>query len=141
MTVGTSRIRVSSPLPEAFQPLTAPTPAPQPWIRRDELSRVILKSIGDSVITTDIEGAITYLNPSAERLTGWTLEEARTQRLEAVLQMISEATRQPVANMAARCVAEDRALELEDGVLLCRRDGSEIPIGDSTAPVRSPEPE
>jgi diguanylate cyclase (GGDEF)-like protein/PAS domain S-box-containing protein len=115
------------------------TPEPRvrgPRSRNNEQARAILASIGDSVITTDAAGMITYLNPVAERLTGWTLQEARGQSLDMVLPLISEASRQPVANTTARCLAEGRSIDLEDGVVLLRRDGTEVAIGDSAAPVR-----
>ena len=77
--------------------------------RSIEQARATLESIGDSVITTDLECRITYLNPAAERLTGWTTEEARGHPLDAVVSLLSEATRQPVANTAARCLKEGHA--------------------------------
>ncbi len=103
--------------------------------RNNEQARATLESIGDAVITTDATGRITYLNPVAESMTGWDAEDALGQSLDAVLPLISEASRQPVANTAARCLEEGRAIDLEDGVLLLRRDGTEIPIGDSAAPI------
>ena len=104
--------------------------------RSNEQARATLESMGDAVITADPTGHITYLNPVAERLTGWAGEEALGQSLDAVLPLISEASRLPVANTTARCLAEGRPIDLEDGVLLLRRDGTEVPIGDSAAPVR-----
>jgi diguanylate cyclase (GGDEF)-like protein/PAS domain S-box-containing protein len=104
--------------------------------RTNEEARATLESIGDAVITADPTGSITYLNPVAERLTGWAGVDALGQSLDAVLPLISEASRLPVANTAARCLAEGRSIDLEDGVLLLRRDGTEVPIGDSAAPVR-----
>jgi diguanylate cyclase (GGDEF)-like protein/PAS domain S-box-containing protein len=104
--------------------------------RNNEQARATLESIGDAVITTDASSMITYLNPVAERLTGWTAEEALGQSLDAVLPLISEASRYPVANTATRCLEEGRSIDLEEGVLLLRRDGTEVPIGDSAAPVR-----
>ncbi len=108
---------------------------PEPPARSNEQARATLESIGDGVITTDAAGRITFLNPVAESVTGWDADEALGQPLDAVLSLISEATRQPVANTAARCLAEGRAIDLEDGVLLLRRDGTEVPIGDSAAPI------
>jgi len=104
--------------------------------RSNEQARATLESIGDAVITSDATGIITYLNPVAERLTGWAGGEALGQSLDAVLPLISEASRHPVANTAARCLEEGRSIDLEEGVLLLRRDGTEVPIGDSAAPVR-----
>lgn len=110
--------------------------APKTRSRNNEQARATLESIGDSVITADVRFRITYLNPAAERLTGWAAEEARGQSLDVVLPLISEASRRPVANTAARCLEAERSVDLEDGVLLLRRDGTEVAIGDSTAPVR-----
>jgi diguanylate cyclase (GGDEF)-like protein/PAS domain S-box-containing protein len=104
--------------------------------RNYEQAHAALESMGDAVITTDCAGMIKYFNPAAERVTGWALEEALGESLDAVLPLISEATRQPVPNTAARCLEEGRAVDLEEGVLLLRRDGTEVPIGDSAAPVR-----
>ena len=101
-----------------------------------ENAHATLESMGDAVITTDHAGMIKYLNPAAERVTGWALEEALGESLDAVLPLISEATRRPVPNTAARCLEEGRTVDLEEGVLLLRRDGTEVPIGDSAAPVR-----
>ncbi|MFN2316467.1 MAG: diguanylate cyclase domain-containing protein, partial [Gemmatimonadales bacterium] len=96
----------------------------------------VLASMADALILTDLAGWITYLNPAAVRLTGWAAPEAVGQPLEVVLTLISESTREPVANTATRCLKAGRSVDLEDGVVLVRRDGSEVPIGDSAAPVR-----
>jgi len=104
--------------------------------RQKEQAIVALASIADAVITTDVAGTITYLNPTAERLTGWRTTEALGQPVDTVLTLISDATRQPMENIPARCLREGRAVDLADGVLLVRRDGTEVPIGDSAAPLR-----
>ena len=104
--------------------------------RNDTQAHNTLESMGDAVITTDPAGMIRYLNPVAERVTGWALEEALGEPLDAVLPLISETTRRPVPNTGARCLEEGRTVDLEEGVLLLRRDGTEVPIGDSAAPVR-----
>lgn len=95
----------------------------------------ILASIGDAIITTDTEFRVTHLNPSGERLTGWSVAEAVGQALDTVLVLVSDATRSPIPSIAARCLSEGRPVDLESGVSLRRRDGSEIPIGDSTSPI------
>ncbi len=109
---------------------TRPSPGDQ--------ARATLASIGDAVITTDLSGAITYLNPVAERLTGWTLAEALGEPLDRVLPLIAEASRAPIMHRVARCLEEGRSIDLEDGVLLLRRDGTEVPVGDSAAPLVDP---
>lgn len=110
--------------------------AQETLFREKERAVVTLASIADAVITTDPVGTITYLNPTAERLTGWRTTEALGQPLGTVLTLISEATRQPIESIPARCLREGRAVDLADGVLLLRRDGSEVAIGDSAAPLR-----
>lgn len=104
--------------------------------REKEQASVTLASIADGVITTDVAGTITYLNPTAERLTGWRMTEALGQSLATVVALIADATRQPIEDIAARCLREGRAVDLADGVVLLRRDGTEVPIGDSAAPLR-----
>src|SRR5438874_5529465 len=104
--------------------------------RQKEQAIVALASIADAVITTDVAGRITYLNPTAERLTGWRTTEALGQPVDTVLTLVNDATRQPLESIPARCLREGRAVDLTDGVLLLRRDGTEVPIGDSAAPLR-----
>ena len=101
-----------------------------------EVIRVTLRSIGDAVITTDIEGRITYINKVAESLTGWLHEEAVGRRLETVFQIVNEATREPVENPAARALREGVIVGLANHTVLIRKDGGECPIDDSSAPMR-----
>jgi len=95
-----------------------------------------LESIGDAVLTTDAAGMITYMNPVAERLTGWRVVEALGQPVDTVMTLISDAARLPADSTAARCLREGRTVTLGDGVLLLRRDGTEVAIADSAAPIR-----
>jgi len=95
-----------------------------------------LASIAEAVITTDVAGAITYLNATAERLTGWTMTEALGLPLATVVQLMTEDTREPIESITERCLREGRTVDLADGVVLLRRDGTEVPIGDSAAPIR-----
>jgi len=103
--------------------------------REKEQALVTLESIGDGVVTTDAAGMITYLNPVAERLTGWRAVEALGQPLDTVLTLIFDATRLPIESTAARCLQEARTVDLPEGVLLLRRDGTEVAIADSAAPI------
>src|SRR6267378_5376825 len=97
---------------------------------------VVLASMGDALITTDVAGTITYMNPTAERLTGWRAVEAQGHPVTTVLTLVSDATREPIESIPARCLREGRAVDMDDGALLVRRDGTEIAIGDSAAPLR-----
>ncbi len=101
-----------------------------------ELLRVTLNSIGDAVITTDAMGLATFLNPVAQRLTGWTTEEAIGQPLTRIFSILNEQTRQPVIDPFAHALRQGEAVGLANHTLLIARDGSEFPIEDSAAPIR-----
>ena len=102
---------------------------------RREVFRVTLRSIGDAVITTDIEGRITYLNEVAESLTGWSHTEALGQPLDRVFQIVNEATRKPVENPATRALRQGVVVGLANHTVLIQKDGKECPIDDSAAPI------
>jgi diguanylate cyclase (GGDEF)-like protein/PAS domain S-box-containing protein len=110
--------------------------AQETLFREKEQAVITLASIGDAVVTTDTAGNITYLNPVAERLTGWRITEALGIPAASILTFISDATREPVESTVSRCLEEGRSVDLADGVLLLRRDGTEVAIGDSAAPIR-----
>jgi PAS domain S-box-containing protein len=104
-----------------------------------ESLRVTLASIGDAVITTDTQGLVTFLNPMAERLTGWTQQEAAGQPLETVFRIINEESREAVASPAPRVLREGLIVGLANHTVLIAKDGLERPIDDSAAPLRNPE--
>jgi PAS domain S-box-containing protein len=93
-----------------------------------------LVSIGDAVIVTDVSGCITLMNPVAEALTGWK-QDATGRQLEEVFHIINERTRQPVANPIKRVLSEGTVVGLANHTILIRKDGTEIPIDDSAAPI------
>lgn len=101
-----------------------------------ELAQVTLRSIGDAVITTDVAGCITSINPVAEAMTGWSQAEAQGRPLAKVFQILHEETRQPVANPVAIALQDNRIVELARETVLIPRDGREIGIEDSAAPIR-----
>jgi PAS domain S-box-containing protein len=101
-----------------------------------EVFRVTLRSIGDAVITTDIDGRITYINGVAESLTGWSHADALGQPLENVFRIVNEVTRQGVENPAMRVLREGIVVGLANHTVLLKKDGSECPIDDSAAPIR-----
>lgn len=98
--------------------------------------RVTLSSIGDAVITTDGEGRINYINSTARTLTGWTLEEASGQPLDHVFNIVNEESRLPVESPIAKVLREGVIVGLANHTALIAKDGSEIPIDDSGAPIR-----
>jgi PAS domain S-box-containing protein len=104
-----------------------------------EYLRVSLASIGDAVIAADLDGAVNFINPTAEALTGWTLAAATGQPLDKVLNIVNEETRQPVESPFAAIKREGRVVGLANHTLLIARDGREIPIEDSGAPIKGPD--
>ena len=96
----------------------------------------VLVAIGDAVLVTDAQGRVTLLNPVAERLTGWTTAEALGIDAHRVFDIINETTRQIVDSPVERAIHNGVVSGLDGHTLLRRRDGSEIPIDDSVAPVR-----
>lgn len=98
--------------------------------------RTTLASIGDGVITCDTEGRVLTMNHVACELTGWTQEDALNQPLETVFNIINEETREPVENPAAKVKRLDRVVGLANHTILIRKDGTELNIDESGAPIR-----
>ncbi|GAB4437736.1 MAG: hypothetical protein OHK0015_30690 [Chloroflexi bacterium OHK40] len=110
--------------------------------RARELSeqyQVILGSIGDALIVTDVEGRILLINPMAEALTGCSAAEALGRPADQVFQIVNARSRQPVASPIAQAIAEGRTVGLANHTLLIARDGTERLIDDSGAPMRGPD--
>jgi PAS domain S-box-containing protein len=101
-----------------------------------EWLRVTLSSIGDAVIASDTEGRITFLNPVAVTLTGWQLEETLGQPIQNVFRIINEKTHEPGEDLVARVLSEERVVALANDTALITKDGHEIPIEDSAAPIK-----
>jgi diguanylate cyclase (GGDEF)-like protein/PAS domain S-box-containing protein len=99
-------------------------------------SRQILDSIGDAVLTSDIRGCVTYLNGAAERLTGWSNDQAVNSAVEDVLRIVDAGTRQSLPSPVGISVRENRITTLPPDCILIRRDGAEAYIEDSTSPIR-----
>lgn len=104
---------------------------------REQWLATTLKSIGDAVITTDAEGLITFMNPVAEALTRWKLEEVIGNDLSCVFQTINEKTRAIVENPATLALSQGITVGIENHTLLIAKDGTEIPINDSAAPIKN----
>ncbi|MBI4764266.1 MAG: PAS domain-containing protein [Deltaproteobacteria bacterium] len=95
-----------------------------------------LRSIGDAVIATDKNGLITFMNPVAEGLTGWQLKEVLNKKLTEVFNIINRDSRRPVENPVARVILEGHIVGLANHTRLIARNGTEIPIDDSAAPIK-----
>lgn len=103
--------------------------------QRDQL-HVTLASIGDAVIVTDQGGAVTFMNPVAERLTGWKAADASGQSLEQIFSIFNEETGLPVDNPVRKVLQQGVTIGLANHTVLRSRDGRDIPIDDSAAPIR-----
>ncbi len=101
-----------------------------------ELAQVTLQSIGDAVITTDAQGNVRYLNPIAERLTGWKVHEVQGVPLSTVFLIVDQVTREPVENPINKALLEERIVSLAHQTILVARDGTEYAVEDSAAPIR-----
>jgi PAS domain S-box-containing protein len=104
-------------------------------IRREEQVRTTLSSIGDGVIVADPEMRIVSLNATAERLTGWTTAEAAGRSLQRVFRIIDGDTRQPIANTVTRVFREGVVVDVSAHILLIAKDGTELPVDASAAPI------
>ncbi|UYO61570.1 diguanylate cyclase [Acetobacterium wieringae] len=105
------------------------------FIEKERLQTTLL-SIGDGVISTDSRGCVTLLNKVAENLTGWNQQEAYGLPLDQVLKLVNEYTRESCENPARRVLEEGLIIELNNHTLLLSKDGREIPIEDSAAPIK-----
>lgn len=101
----------------------------------EERFRTTLMSIGDAVITTDTLGRIVTMNPVAETLTGWNEDQARGKPLERIFHIVNEESKAPVENPVSRVLREGVVIGLGNHTLLIDRQGKEIPIADSGAPI------
>jgi PAS domain S-box-containing protein len=96
-----------------------------------------LRSVGDAVIATDAVGQITFINPAAELATGWSEAEAKTQSLEKVFRIFNADTREIVENPVDKVRRLNTVVGLGNHTILIRKDGTEINIDDSGAPIRN----
>jgi PAS domain S-box-containing protein len=101
-----------------------------------ERFRVTLSSIGDAVIATDARGVVVFMNAVAEKITGWTHREMLQQPLQKCFQIRNELTHERLEDPLARVLKEGVVAGLDNHMVLVARDGREIPIDDSAAPIR-----
>jgi PAS domain S-box-containing protein len=100
-----------------------------------EWLRVTLTSIGEAVLATDDRGRISFLNPVAEALTGWTAPEAMGRPVEEVFRIINEQTGQPVEVPVDLVLRERRTVPLANHTAIITKDGRSVPVEDSAAPI------
>ena len=109
--------------------------------RSEQNLRTTLASIGDGVITCDNHGHVQLMNPVAQELTGWTESEARGRPLTEVFNILHESTREPLEDPVSKVQRLNRVVGLANHTVLVRKDGSEIAIDDSGAPIRKQDGE
>ena len=102
---------------------------------REAWLKTVMSSIGDAVITTDLEGRVTLVNPVAQEMVGWTEAEAEGKPLTEVFRIINDQTRQPSESPVVRVLREGSSAELSSNALLVARDERETPVDGSAAPI------
>ena len=103
---------------------------------REEYLRITLSSIGDAVISTDLAGNVTRMNPTAGTLCGWDTEAATGRALTEVFRIVHAGTGEPVENPVAKVLATGNTVGLANHTMLISRDGATYQIADSAAPIR-----
>lgn len=123
-------------LSRAIRSVTERNTAEEILYLEKERAQITLNSIGDAVISTDVDGNISYMNVVAERMTGWSQAEAKGQPFMAVFRIIDSKTRVALPNPMISALQESRPVGLPINTVLMRRDGIETAIEDSAAPIR-----
>jgi diguanylate cyclase (GGDEF)-like protein/PAS domain S-box-containing protein len=104
--------------------------------REKESAQITLQSIGDGVITTDANSNVEYINPVAEELTGWKVDDASGRSIDEIFRGFHEETCEPLENPLAVSIRRDRAIKSVRPTLLIRRDGNELYIESTASPIR-----
>ena len=104
-----------------------------------ERAQVTLNSITDGVITTDLEGRITYLNRAAERFSGWTSKEACGRPIGEIFKLVDVLSRQPNLLMPQTILQQNDYARLPRNSILLRRNGTELAVEESCAPMHDRE--
>jgi diguanylate cyclase (GGDEF)-like protein/PAS domain S-box-containing protein len=100
-----------------------------------ERAAVTLNCIGDAVVCTDVAGNVTSLNLAADKMTGWTWQEAAGRPISEVFRLLDVTSRETIATPTASEVAQSLDVSFPTRCILVRRDGSEVPIEDAIAPI------
>jgi len=104
--------------------------------REKESAQITLQSIGDGVITTDSKCHVEYVNPVAEELTGWKVDDASGRPIDEIFRGFHEETCEPLENPLAVSIRRDRSIKSVRPTLLIRRDGNELYIESTASPIR-----
>jgi diguanylate cyclase (GGDEF)-like protein/PAS domain S-box-containing protein len=104
--------------------------------QQHELLRVTLASIADGVITADVDCRVTWLNPAAEQMTGWTVDDAGSRAVSEVFQVVHEETRAPPRNLLEAGQSQAEMGVDADAMVLIPRGGGEVAIEATASPIR-----
>ena len=104
--------------------------------REKESAQITLRSIGDGVITTDAESNVEYINPVAEELTGWKVDDASGRPIDEIFRGFHEETCEPLENPLSVSIRRSRSIKSVRPTLLIRRDGNELYIESTASPIR-----
>jgi len=104
-----------------------------------ERAQVTLDSIGDAVICTDVLGNISFLNPVAERMTGWSMKEAVGVPLTTAFRIMDATTGKVAPNPTVTPFGQNQTAQLPQNCILTRPDGHQLFIEDSAAPIHNRE--
>jgi len=105
--------------------------------REKESAQITLQSIGDGVVTTDAQSIVEYINPVAEELTGWKLDDAAGRHIDEIFRGFHEETCEPVENPLASAIRRNRSIKSVRPTLLIRRDGNELYVESTASPIRN----
>jgi diguanylate cyclase (GGDEF)-like protein/PAS domain S-box-containing protein len=105
--------------------------------REKESAQITLQSIGDGVVTTDAESNVEYLNPVAEELTGWKVDDATGRPVDEIFRGFHEETCEPLENPVGMAIRRNRSIKSVRPTLLIRRDGNELYIESTASPIRN----
>ncbi|MEM8816205.1 MAG: EAL domain-containing protein [Pseudomonadota bacterium] len=105
--------------------------------REKESAQITLQSIGDGVITTDAECNVEYVNPIAEDLTGWKVDDASGRSIDEIFRAFHEETCEPLENPMGVAINRDRRIKSVRPTLLIRRDGNELYVESTASPIRN----
>ena len=122
-------------LPKAIRSMVERAAIAEVLYEEQERARVTLNSIGDAVMSTDVLGCVTYLNAVAESMTGWSRGEAAGHPIEEVFRIIDATTREAAQNPMTLAIRENKTVGLTANCVLIHREGGEVAIEDSAAPI------
>jgi PAS domain S-box-containing protein len=105
--------------------------------RQQQLTSVTLSSIADGVIVTDDAGDVVFMNQVAEKLTGWPIRDSLGRSCGFIFRIVDQTTQQPIPNPIESVLRPESAIGLKTQALLLRKDGSNLPISTSSAPIRA----